>query len=239
MKRFTLIELLVVIAIFGILTSMLLPSLKNAKRSSYSVVCMSNLRQLGTWSMIFADEHNGILPHSSSNDEAISSSANRYWDNSVYKESEKFTHFYTMWVDYDMPKEGLNCPQARIELQPRYSGEGNTWSDYGQNWYMGGYKREEWPRISRMSEKSFLYSDGYIWGLVNGQEYHIPSFIHIQTGGNGNLPWMTDNFSHPGLEGHTKNTANFLMGDIHVKRKTRSKLVLLSGAALDEFNAKN
>ena len=238
MKRFTLIELLVVIAIFGVLISMLLPSLKNAKRSSYNAVCMSNIRQLGTWSMIFADEHNGILPHSSSNDEAVSSSANRYWNNSVYKKSEKFTHFYTMWVDYGMPKNGLNCPQARIELNPRYEGEGNKWSDFGQNWYMGGYKRDVWPRVTRLSDKNFIYSDGYIWGLVGGGEYHIPSFIHIQTNGNGNLPWMTDKLKYVNLEGHPKGAANFLMGDMHVESRTHSKLIALSGSSLEDFNGK-
>ena len=47
MKKFTLIELLVVIAIIGILFSILLPSLSQARETSISAVCKSNIRQVG------------------------------------------------------------------------------------------------------------------------------------------------------------------------------------------------
>lgn len=57
MKRFTLLELMVVIAIIGILITLLMPSLSQAREKGRAAVCLSNYKQLAMLNYSFAGDH--------------------------------------------------------------------------------------------------------------------------------------------------------------------------------------
>jgi prepilin-type N-terminal cleavage/methylation domain-containing protein/prepilin-type processing-associated H-X9-DG protein len=58
---FTLVELLVVIGIIAVLFSLLLPAVSRARQQANSVVCESNLQQIGASLLTYADIHDGWL----------------------------------------------------------------------------------------------------------------------------------------------------------------------------------
>lgn len=60
---FTLVELLVVIGIIAVLISILLPALSKAREQSRRVSCLSNVRTLAQYTILYASESKGWLPY--------------------------------------------------------------------------------------------------------------------------------------------------------------------------------
>lgn len=59
---FTLIELLVITGVIGLLVSILLPSLARSRESTRAVICRSNLKQLGSAMLMYANQNKEALP---------------------------------------------------------------------------------------------------------------------------------------------------------------------------------
>ncbi|MEM1213147.1 MAG: prepilin-type N-terminal cleavage/methylation domain-containing protein [Planctomycetota bacterium] len=60
-RGFTLIELLVVLSIIALLIAILLPALQSAREASRATLCLSNMRQIGIASTLYATDHDGTM----------------------------------------------------------------------------------------------------------------------------------------------------------------------------------
>lgn len=64
---FTIVELLVAISIIALLIALLLPALGQARQSAQQIACLSNLRQVGTASLLYMGDHDGYFRHNFEN----------------------------------------------------------------------------------------------------------------------------------------------------------------------------
>ena len=120
---FTLIELLVVIAIIAILAAMLLPVLARSKSTAVSVQCLSQMRQIGLATMMYADDHNGCLPRSS---HSAMAHGQLPWGYALvpYVSAREYTRPDSFWTNLFTTL--YRCPKDRLKR--------TDWS-YGKNVY--------------------------------------------------------------------------------------------------------
>jgi len=106
MKRaFTLIELLVVIAIIAILAAILFPVFASAKNSAKKTKSISNMRQIGTATLLYMNDYDDSTPplyYYDANDLHIPS-------------TDGFYYWPVLILDYTKNKDIFHCPNDTAE----------------------------------------------------------------------------------------------------------------------------
>jgi prepilin-type processing-associated H-X9-DG protein/prepilin-type N-terminal cleavage/methylation domain-containing protein len=129
---FTLVELLVVVAIIAVLIAMLLPALNKARDSARTVVCLSNMRQLGLALDMYASENQDLYPPRPDDPAVIAASDQKQW----------WTRLSSMGAGKPLTKAELAkrplfwCPSAERYVTPT---DPAVTRHYGPNPYIGEF----------------------------------------------------------------------------------------------------
>lgn len=121
---FSLIELLVVISIIAILSSLLLPALKQAKGKSSELACKNNLKQFGLANQMYINDNDGTIPFSTTDKKLWDYQLMPYLNYTQDVQQAKLINSYSVF----------HCPSATIKATtttPLYMCKG-----YAYNLYM-------------------------------------------------------------------------------------------------------
>jgi len=148
---FTLIELLVVIAIIGILASLLMPAIAQAREKGRQAYCMNNLHQLALAMLLYAQDHDGGYVPAQDPDNLMRWHGRREsWDQPFDPKQGPLWDYYGT--------EGLKaCPSFDPDLESQGNFEQGT-GGYGYNSQYVGGTPAPWPQMC-VPAKDFMISD--------------------------------------------------------------------------------
>jgi prepilin-type N-terminal cleavage/methylation domain-containing protein/prepilin-type processing-associated H-X9-DG protein len=109
-RGFTLVELLVVIGIIALLISILLPALSRAREQGNAIKCLSNVRQVGTAFIMYANDFKQRLPQRN----ASRGEGHKEWDWIFWQQGQELKQSNV--VRYiGASAEMLRCPSDDVE----------------------------------------------------------------------------------------------------------------------------
>ncbi|MCH2209467.1 MAG: prepilin-type N-terminal cleavage/methylation domain-containing protein [Lentisphaerales bacterium] len=188
MKKFTLLELLIVIAIIAILVTMLLPRLHQAKKAAELAVCLSNVKQMGIASYVYAQKNNNRMPfpnwHSQEGPHGMDGPGWLY-DYRVGKHLPEHVEYGALWP-FLKSRDIYRCPGDTQDMHLRpgtnkmtsYSVNGSLTAFGNPNSFIGTFPSYSLSRLPNngvymfCQDKTGNWNDGANWPTEIGRYWN-------------------------------------------------------------------
>lgn len=176
---FTLIELLVVIAIIALLMSVIVPSLRKAKKSARLLLCRNNLHQ---WAMAiesWAMDHDNLVPLSTTYS-VVDGKVTQCFPNEMYL-NERSGHLYLGGVDQNEWKEKMISQEGLAPYLPGFNDLGMQWD-----------QRNDFEN----HPENFQLDD--VWKCPSQKKRELEFTLYMLTGGLGARSFFRVDYSYFG-----------------------------------------
>lgn len=224
-NAFTLVEVLVVVAIIALLIAILMPSLSLARKRGQAAVCMSNVRQLGVATHMFAHTHKGLLveyglAHGGSVDEE------KTWLNTLRNEYKSKLVARCPSDDSLRWEQPYHNPESDVDYYRRTS--------YGVNEYVTG-RLDGYERYNRLDgiprpATTILYCE-----MAQEGDYAVSDHVHpvnwqlnpeVEAAKQIELALHVDKSNYVFADGHSEPATFEQTYDIHGRRRVGPRFVI-------------
>ena len=200
-RGFTLIELLVVIAIIAILAAMLLPALQSARERGRRGSCVSNLKQIGTALMQYAQDNREKMPAGNCRQNPTSTSAHAVTldEGDLGLEVLRANEYLADYGVYVCPSSTVSAEAASESLSyatnlaygyiPGYIA-GNAGSESAMAADFDGTQDVTGKKTNHTNYGNILFADGSTRGF-NGAQWFSKANTGIDPAKNGDAPFNT------------------------------------------------